>query len=46
MRHEVPADVIARLADVYHDEIADLAAYTDLASPVFYRPRFRNLHIA
>jgi hypothetical protein len=42
LRHQVPADVVARLPVLYPDEIARLRRYTDLAAPVFYGPRFVN----
>ncbi|MDF5756957.1 ferritin-like protein [Spongiactinospora sp. TRM90649] len=42
MRHRVPADVVARLPELYPAEHRTLAAYTDLKSPVFYGPRFVN----
>ncbi len=41
--HEIPSSLVARLAELYPDEHAELAAYTNLDTPVFYGPRFRNL---
>jgi hypothetical protein len=46
MRAQVPSEVVARLAGLYPDEYEFLAAHTDLARPVFYGPRFRNLNTA
>jgi hypothetical protein len=42
MRHQVPEQAIARLADLYPQERKVLAEYTDLDRPVFYGPRFRT----
>jgi len=42
MRNRIPADIIARLAELYPDEYDRMARYTDLTRPVFYGPRFRN----
>lgn len=42
MRHQVPPDVVAALAELYPDEYTLLAEYTDLQRPVFYGPRFVN----
>jgi hypothetical protein len=41
-RRRIPADVTARLTELYPQEADFLAAYTDLDRPVFYGPRFRN----
>jgi len=46
MSHQVPPAVVAKLQELYPDEYADIAAYTDLSQPVFYGPRFRNLNAA
>ena len=46
MKYEVPQSVVAQLKTLYPDDYADLAAYTDLAAPVVYGPRFRNLNAA
>lgn len=43
MRCQIPAQIVARLADIYPAESEVLAAYTDLGKPVFYGPRFVNL---
>jgi hypothetical protein len=43
LRHQVPAELVGRLDDLYPDERRLLATYTDLDKPVFYGPRFRNL---
>ena len=42
LRYQIPADVVARLLELYPDEIERLRRYTDLATPVCYGPRFRN----
>jgi hypothetical protein len=42
MRYEVPAELVARLPELYPDEIDRLRDYTDLTRPVFYGPRFVN----
>jgi hypothetical protein len=42
MRYQIPADIIARLADPYPADIERLRHYTDLSKPVFYGPRFIN----
>lgn len=42
MKHQVPPEAVAMLAQLYPDEIGDLGAYTDLTAPVYYGPRFRN----
>jgi hypothetical protein len=44
MRHQVPADVVAQLPNLYPDEIEYLGDYTDLQAPVFYGPRFLNVN--
>lgn len=41
MRHQVPEQAVARLAELYPQERKVLADYTDLDRPVFYGPRFR-----
>jgi hypothetical protein len=45
-RHQVPGDLVRRLPDLYPDEIAYLDANTDLATEVFYGPRFENTNAA
>ena len=42
LRYEIPADIVAKLPELYPDEIDRLKHYTDLAEPVFYGPRFVN----
>jgi hypothetical protein len=42
MRHQVPSETVAVLAELYPDEYLTMAEYTDLAQPVFYGPRFIN----
>ncbi|XAT60822.1 ferritin-like family protein [Rhodobacteraceae bacterium Araon29] len=43
MRHQIPAELIAKLPRFYgSEEAATLAEYTDLSQPVFYGPRFYN----
>ena len=42
---QVPPASVARLEELYPDEYEALAQYTDLSSPVFYGPRFRNLNV-
>ena len=42
MRHQIPADIVAQLSDLYPDEIDYLNTYADLQKPVFYGPRFLN----
>ena len=42
MRHQIPADIVGRLSDLYPDELPYLDAYTDLRKPVYYGPRFLN----
>jgi Ferritin-like len=39
---EVPPGAVAALGELYPEEHRELAAYTDLAQPVFYGPRFIN----
>ena len=39
---EVPPAAVALLGELYPEEHAELAAYTDLSKPVFYGPRFIN----
>lgn len=46
MRYQVPAGLVARLAEIYPAEYQVMAAYTDLGSPVFYGPRFLNMAAA
>lgn len=46
MKYQVPSDAVAKLPQLYPDEIEDLAAYTDLKAPVYYGPRFRNVNAA
>ena len=45
VRYQVPGDALGRLAELYPDEFERLAAYTDLAKPVFYGPRFLNTNL-
>ncbi|HZJ66651.1 MAG TPA: ferritin-like protein [Kofleriaceae bacterium] len=45
LRHEIPADLVARLPTLYPDEIDTLRRYTDLSAPVFYGPRFVNTNL-
>lgn len=45
MRHQIPPDIVARLADLYPTECGFLAQYTDLGQPVFYGPRFLNVPV-
>ncbi|WP_208996113.1 ferritin-like domain-containing protein [Pseudovibrio ascidiaceicola] len=42
MRSQIPANLIARLPELYGDEAKIMARYTDLSAPVFYGPRFIN----
>jgi hypothetical protein len=42
MRHQVPAEAVRALPELYPQEAARLAEYTDLDEPVFYGPRFLN----
>lgn len=42
MRYEVPSDLVARLPELYPEEIDRLRDLTDLSRPVFYGPRFVN----
>lgn len=42
MRHEIPKDIVAKLATLYPKEYSYLEKYTDLNVPVFYGPRFIN----
>lgn len=44
MAHEVPPALVARLGELYPDEHAELAAWSDVDAPLFYGPRFRNLN--
>lgn len=46
LRHQVPADLIDKVARIYPDEAADLSQLTALDEPVFYGPRFRNTRAA
>lgn len=45
IQHAVPAAAVARLDELYPDEYAELAVYTNLDAPVFYGPRFVNLNV-
>lgn len=40
MRCQVPSDLVARLAEIYPDEVERMRTLTDLGAPVFYGPRF------
>lgn len=42
-RHQIPPDVVTRLAELYPAEYGFLAKYSDLGQPVFYGPRFLNV---
>jgi hypothetical protein len=42
MRYQIPSDLVAKLPELYPDEIERLRDYTDLTKPVFYGPRFVN----
>ncbi|HTB12043.1 MAG TPA: ferritin-like protein [Bryobacteraceae bacterium] len=42
LRHQVPADIVAKLPVLYPSEIERLRTYTDLSKPVLYGPRFIN----
>ncbi len=42
MRHQVPADIVAKLPTLYPAEAKYLAEFTDLSKPAFYGPRFLN----
>jgi hypothetical protein len=42
MRHQIPADIVGRLPDLYPDEINYLDEYTNLQKAVYYGPRFLN----
>lgn len=42
MRHQVPEEAVRALPELYPEEAARLAEYTDLTQPVFYGPRFIN----
>jgi hypothetical protein len=42
LRYQVPADVVAKLPELYPAEIDRLRHYTDFMKPVFYGPRFLN----
>jgi hypothetical protein len=46
LRHEVPADLVAKLPALYPDEIDTLRRYTDLSVAVFYGPRFVNTNLS
>jgi hypothetical protein len=46
LRHQVPADIVEQLPQLYPDDHKVLAEFTDLTRPVFYGPRFRNLAAA
>jgi hypothetical protein len=46
LRHEVPAELVAKLPTLYPDEIDTLRRYTDLSAAVFYGPRFINTNLA
>lgn len=42
LRHQIPADVVSKLADLYGPEFERLNDYSDLKAPCFYGPRFQN----
>lgn len=42
IRHQVPADVVGRLRELYPAEYRLMATLTELSEPVFYGPRFVN----
>jgi hypothetical protein len=44
MKCQVPAPVVAKLAELYASEYNDMKACTDLGAPVYYGPRFLNLN--
>ncbi len=44
LRLRIPDSVVATLPRLYPDHIDELAHLTDLSSPVFYGPRFRNVN--
>lgn len=44
VRHEVPSDLVAKLGELYPDEIDWLSRFSDLTAPVFYGPRFHNIN--
>jgi len=44
LRHQIPDDIVRRIPELYPNEIDRLLAYTRLAEPVFYGPRFCNLN--
>lgn len=46
MKYQVPQEVVGKLQELYPDEYADIAAYTDLDKPVIYGPRFQNVNAA
>ncbi len=43
---QVPPAAVAALGELYPDEHAELASFTDLSRPVFYGPRFINRNSA
>lgn len=43
MRHQLPANLVQRLPELYPNEFDFLSTYTDLDQPVFYGPRFVNI---
>ena len=46
MKYRVPAEAVAKLPQLYPDEIEKIKEYTKLDEPVYYGPRFRNLSAA
>ncbi len=42
LRHQIPPAIASKLPDLYPDEFARLAEYSDLKSLLFYGPRFFN----
>jgi hypothetical protein len=45
LRYQIPADLVARLPELYPAEIEYLRRYTHLDAPVFYGPRFVNTNL-
>jgi len=46
MKYRVPEAAVAKLPQLYPDEIDEIKKYTKLDEPVYYGPRFRNLSAA
>lgn len=42
LRQEIPSSLIGRLGELYPVEYEQMSQLTNLESPVFYGPRFRN----